>query len=127
MMGGTKRAYQDARGGRVNIFKTWMMAATPAEQSLLATELGSSREYLYQLSGGFRRASAERGAAIEAATARMHEASNGRLPRIYRTDMVDACRGCTFAHQCLGPAATRAEFEEVTADDMCDTEGGSHD
>lgn len=111
----------------MNIFKSWMKAATPGEQSVLADALGSSREYLYQLSGGFRKASPERGIAIEVASARMHEASQGRLPRIYRTDMVDACRKCEFAQRCLGAAATRAEFEEVTADQMADTEGGSHD
>lgn len=111
----------------MNIFKTWMKAATPGEQSLLAEALGSSREYLYQLSGGFRRASPERGAALEVASARMHEASQGRLPRIYRTDMVDACRNCEFAQRCLGAAATRSEFQVVTAEQMADTEGGSHD
>jgi DNA-binding transcriptional regulator YdaS (Cro superfamily) len=111
----------------VNIFKTWMKAATPGEQSILAEALDTSREYLYQLSGGFRKASPERGAAIEAASARMHEASQGRLPRIYRTDMVEACRNCEFAQRCLGPAATRSEFEEVTVAQMADTEGGSHD
>lgn len=111
----------------MNIFKTWMKAATPSEQSVLADVLGSSREYLYQLSGGFRKASPERGAAIEAASARMHEASQGRLPRIYRTDMVEACRNCEFAQRCLGPAATRSEFTVVTAEHMAETEGGSHD
>lgn len=109
----------------MNIFKTWMKAATPGEQSILAELLGSSREYLYQLSGGFRKASPERGAAIEAASARMHEASQGRLPLIFRTDMVDACRNCEFAQRCLGPAATRSEFQAVTAEQM--VEGGTHD
>jgi DNA-binding transcriptional regulator YdaS (Cro superfamily) len=111
----------------VNIFKTWMKSATPGEQKLLADELDTSREYLYQLSGGFRKASPERGAAIEVASARMHEASAGRLPRIYRTDMVEACRNCEFARKCLGNAATRSEFPIVTAEQMADTEGGSHD
>lgn len=111
----------------MNIFKVWMKAATPGEQGLLAEKLGTSREYLYQLSGAFRKASPERGAAIEREAARMHEASAGRLPLIYRTDMVEACRQCEFAQRCLGPAATRAEFEVVTAEQMADTEGGSHD
>jgi hypothetical protein len=110
----------------VNIFKSWMKAATPGEQSLLAEAIGSSREYLYQLSGGFRKAAPERGAAIEAASARMHEASQGRLPLIYRTDMVDACRNCEFARKCLGNAATRSEFEEVTAAQMTSVEGAQH-
>ena len=81
----------------MNIFKVWMRAATPEEQELLAAEIGTSREYLYQLSGGFRKASPERGAAIEEVSSKMHAASLGRLPLIYRTDMVDACRGCAFA------------------------------
>jgi DNA-binding transcriptional regulator YdaS (Cro superfamily) len=109
----------------MNIFKTWMKAATPGEQSILADALDTSREYLYQLSGGFRKASPERGAAIEAASARMHEASQGRLPRIYRTDMVDACRNCEFAQRCLGAAATRSEFPVVTAAQMAESEGGN--
>jgi hypothetical protein len=115
----------------MNIFKLWMRAATPVEQGVLATALGSSREYLYQLSGGFRRASPERGAAIEEVSARMHDISDGRLPKIYRTDLVDACRNCEFAKRCLGPAATRAEFQIVTEARMAatteDTEGGAHD
>lgn len=111
----------------MNIFKTWMKAATPGEQSILADALDTSRDYLYQLSGGFRKASPERGAAIEVASARMHVASKGRLPRIYRTDMVEACRNCEFAQRCLGAAATRAEFSVVTAEQMAESEGGSHD
>jgi hypothetical protein len=115
----------------VNIFKVWMRAATPGEQGVLADALGTSREYLYQLSGGFRKASPERGAAVEAASAWMHEQSAGRLPKIFRTDMVDACRKCEFARRCLGPDAVRAEFEEVVSASIAptsdDTEGGTHD
>lgn len=99
----------------MNIFKVWMRAATPSEQNVLATAIGTSREYLYHLSGGFRKASAERGAAIEVETARMHAESGGRLPAIYRTDMVAACRDCEFAKQCLGARAERAEFKVVAA------------
>lgn len=111
----------------MNIFKIWMRAATPEEQDLLADALGTSRNMLYQISGGFKSVSAERGIAIEKLTERMHIASLGRLPRIYRTDMVETCRGCEFARQCLGASADRAEFKVVTANEMVDTEGGSPD
>lgn len=86
----------------MNIFKTWMRAATPGEQETMASLLGTSRSMLYQISGGFKPVSAERGAGIERVAADMHTASLGRLPLIYRTDLVDACRGCEFARQCLG-------------------------
>lgn len=111
----------------MNIFKLWMRAATPGEQAVLADALGTSRNMLYQISGGFKPVSAERGATIERLTEQMHLASLGRLPRVYRTDVVDACRSCEFARQCLGAAADRAEFQIVTAETVADTEGGSHD
>lgn len=111
----------------MNIFKIWMRAATPGEQDLLAAQLGTSRNMLYQISGGFKPVSTERGVAIEKLTERMHIASIGRLPRIYRTDMVEACRNCEFARQCLGASADRAEFKVVTADEMSESEGGHLD
>lgn len=116
-------------GDGLNILKVWMRAATPSEQGLLATAIGTSREYLYQMSGGFRKASPERGAAIERETAAMHATTAGRLPEIYRTDMVDACRDCEFARRCLGSRADRAEFQVVTSivPVGIDSEGGSHD
>jgi hypothetical protein len=103
--------------------KTFMDAATPAEQELLAQKIGSSRGQLYQLSGGHRQCSSERAIQIELATAEMHKASKGRLPRLYRTDLSSACRGCDFARRCLGEAITvRSEFPIVTA--VTDSEGG---
>lgn len=111
----------------MNIFKLWMRAATPEEQTLLATAIGSSREYLYQISGGFKQCSAARGSAIERECAKMHRASLGRLPLVYRTDLVEACRTCEFAQKCLGAAAVRADFPIVTAEMVADSEGGHHD
>lgn len=93
--------------------KSWMKAATAAEQAKLALAVGTSRAYLYQLSGGFRQASAELGSQIELKTAAMHKESGGRLPEIYRTDLVEACRGCAFAQKCLGPKAVRSDFDVV--------------
>lgn len=90
--------------------KIWMRAATADEQRALAERVGTSRAYLYQLSGGFRQASAELGILIERETARMHRASKGRLPRLYRTDLVAACRACEYAERCLGDQAVASEF-----------------
>ncbi len=107
----------------MSIFKLWMRAATASEQELLAKRVGTTRTYLYHIAGNFRSASPELAAAIERATTEMHKASNGRLPRIYRTDLATACASCEFAQKCLGAAAVRAEFPLVSED----TEGGSID
>jgi hypothetical protein len=51
----------------------------------------------------------------------MAKASKGRLPVIYRTDIVAACRACDFAQRCLGERAVVSEFpivgkiEEISA------------
>ena len=107
----------------MNAFKLWMRAATPDEQGLMADAIGTSRAMLYQISGGHATVAPERGAAIERTAAQMHKASNGRLPLIYRTDLVEACRMCEFAQKCLGPAAVRSDFPIVTAEMV----GGAHD
>lgn len=88
--------------------KVWMENAIVAEQITLATTVGSSRGYLYQLAGGFRNASAELAAKIEAATMQMAKGSKGRLPIVYRTDLSSACAQCQFARKCLG---SKIEFE----------------
>ena len=93
--------------------RAWMAAATVDEQKALAERVGTSQGYLYQLSGGHRRASAELGAAIERETRVMHRASKGRLPVVYRTDIVAACRSCEFAQRCLGERAVVSEFPIV--------------
>jgi hypothetical protein len=103
--------------------KTWMRAATPEEQHLLAERVGTTRGMLYQYSGGNRQFSAERAIHIELETRAMHKASGGRLPIVYRTDVSAACRGCEFARRCLGDAiVVRSEFPIVS-----DSEGGNHD
>lgn len=98
--------------------KTWMAAATPDEQHLLAERAGTTRGQLYQLSGGHRQASADMAGRIEAVTADMHKASKGRLPRLYRTDLCEACRGCPYAAKCLGERAIVSEFPIVAGDDL---------
>lgn len=95
--------------------RSWMAAATTKEQQELAERCGTSRQYLYQLAGGFRQASAELGAAIERETRAMHRASKGRLPIVYRTDLVPACRACEYAQRCLGERAVISEFPIVDA------------
>lgn len=93
--------------------KAWMASATVDEQEALASRVGTTRGNLYQYAGGHRRASAERAGAIERATAEMHKASKGRLPRVYRTDLVEACLQCEYAQRCLGDRAVVSEFPIV--------------
>lgn len=86
----------------MSILKLWMKAATVEEQERMASLLGTSRNMLYQVSGGFKPVSPERAAKIERIAAGMHIDSAGRLPLIYRTDLVAACHACQFARRCLG-------------------------
>lgn len=103
----------------MNMFRMWMRKASENERMLLAAEVGTSRANLDQYAGGHRQPSPERGIAIERETERMNVESDGRLPRLYRTDLVGACRGCDFAAKCLGQEIiARAEF------DVVDSEGG---
>ena len=118
----------------MNIFKLWVKTATPDEQKLLAHRVGTTRTYLYHLAAdeetNYRREPRpELAAAIEQVTAEMHKASGGRLPRVYRTDLVKACRSCEFARKCLGPLADRGDFQVVTAEMLAETdsEGGTAD
>jgi hypothetical protein len=99
----------------ISIVKQWMSLATVEEQQLLAERAGTSRGYLYQLAGGHRQASAELGAAIERESKVMSKASKGRLPVIFRTDIVAACRACDFAQKCLGERAIVSDFPIVDA------------
>jgi hypothetical protein len=113
------------------LMQQWMAAATPEEQLLLAQRCGTTRGYLYHLSAPpeakySREPSPTLAASIERETAAMHAASNGRLPRIYRTDLVQACANCEFARQCLGNAAVRADFPVVRAEDLVVESGGGH-
>lgn len=95
-----------------------MSAATPDEQELLAEKANTTRGQLYQLAGGHRQCSAKAAGAIETATAKMHKASKGRLPRVYRTDVCEACRQCQYAAKCLGARAVVSEFPIVDARQM---------
>lgn len=107
--------------------KLWMRAATPAEQELLAERAGTSRQYLYQLSSGFRVCSADLGSSLERETKAMAKASKGRLPIVYRTDLVPACAACEYAQKCLGSIAVASQFPIVTEADLVETEGGAAD
>jgi DNA-binding transcriptional regulator YdaS (Cro superfamily) len=101
-----------------------MAAATTDEQSILAERAGTSRAYMYQLAGGHRQASAELGSGIERETRVMAKASKGRLPIVYRTDIVAACRACEFAQKCLGERAVVSDFPIIQHLPSVDTEGG---
>lgn len=116
----------------MSVMKQWMRLATPEEQMLLAHNAGTTRAYLYHLSAGEettykREPKPGLAIAIERETAAMHKASKGRLPRVYRTDLVEACASCEFALKCLGPAAVRADFPIVTQEMVDESEGGHAD
>lgn len=107
----------------VTQLKAWMRAATPSEQEFMAKAVGTSRNYLYMLGASEDKAYAREpkprlAAAIERVSADMHRSSKGRLPRIYRTDLVSACRECEFAQKCLKSAAVRSDFPIVTEADL---------
>lgn len=93
--------------------KAWMASATADEQEALARRVGTTRGNLYQYAGGHRDASASRAGAIELATAEMNKASKGRLPKVYRTDLCNACQRCAYAAKCLGSRAVVSEFPIV--------------
>lgn len=91
----------------------WMALASADEQHLLAERVGTSRATLYQYASGHRQCSAERAGEIERVTHEMARASKGRLPRLYRTDLADACAQCDYARKCLGARADG--MQEVAA------------
>lgn len=97
----------------ITSMKNWMSVATVDEQITLAARVGTTRGMLYQYAGGHRTASADRAGAIERATAEMHKASRGRLPKIYRTDLAEACLQCEYAQRCLKGQAVISEFPIV--------------
>lgn len=91
----------------ISQLRAWWLLATAEERQQLADEARTSLQYLYRLTTdpgkrGHRAPSAELGARIETATRTMAKASKGRLPVVWRTDTVQACRECAFAARCLG-------------------------
>lgn len=91
----------------MNKLKLWMQAASTAEQEDLAKRVSTSRAYLYHLAADagspYRREPKPILAAqIERETVRMAAKTAGRLPIVYRTDLVSACHQCEFARKCLG-------------------------
>ena len=108
----------------------WMRRATTAQQQELADALGTSRAYLYHLAASpdkryAREPAPALAARIEDETARMHDATDGALPRLYRSDMNSACRQCQFAARCLGSIVNRSDFDVVADDRSPDSEGGA--
>ena len=108
----------------------WMRKATTAQQQELADALGTSRAYLYHLAASPERRYAREpapalAARIETETARMHKATGGVLPQLYRSDLNSACRQCQFAAKCLGSIVNRSDFDAVVEDRSDDTEGGA--
>ena len=93
--------------------RSWMRLATPAERETLAERSGTTVGMLNQYAGGHRECSAAKAGAIESASKVMSKASKGRLPILWRTDLVSACRTCPYAIKCLGDRAMASEFPIV--------------
>ena len=99
-----------------NTLALFISRATPSEKKDFAQRVGGSYQYLvYHLPKterkGWREPNPELAARIEEVTEAMARESGGRLPRVYRTELNRACRGCRFAKRCLGDRAIAAEFE----------------
>lgn len=88
--------------GVLRPLKNWMRFATTTEQSELAKQARTSREYLYQLGNGVRAASPEIAGRIEAAAKKLRRLSKGRLPILTRADLSPVCGGCPYAMKCTG-------------------------
>jgi hypothetical protein len=98
--------------------KAWLNAATAAEREALAAAVGTSSQYLAHLAVNGdksykREPKPALAAAIERETKALFKTSKGRLPVVWRTDLVTACRQCDFARKCLGETALRSEFSVV--------------
>ena len=108
------------------ILKQWMRRATPDERQELAHDAGTTSAYLNHMAAPLgskyrREPSPILAASIERKTVAMAKSTKGRLPAVYRTDLVAACAQCEFAQRCLGAKAIRAEFDPVP-DEAADTE-----
>lgn len=67
--------------------RDWLARNSKEAQEAVAERAGSSRNYLFQLSGGHRKAGPEKAKAIE-------EATQGELQR---TELCEACGRCDLA------------------------------
>lgn len=74
----------------------WLNSASTLEQDALAHTAGTSRQYLYHIASGFRKASAEMGAAIEKASNKLRASSRKRLPKLTRKDICEVCARCPY-------------------------------
>lgn len=83
--------------------KKWMNVATAAEQEVLATRAGTTRNYLYQVAGGHRSLAPELAGRIETAarTLRKSKSQKLRLPILVRANLASACAECPYASKCL--------------------------
>lgn len=86
----------------LRLLKKWMKLATTSEQSELAKDARTSREYLYQLGNGVHTASPAIAGRIEAAAKKLRKKSKGRLPRLTRADLSPVCGECPYALKCKG-------------------------
>lgn len=80
--------------------RRWMLAATAAEQQLLAAGAKTSRNYLYQLADNRRKITSDMAARIEIAAGAIGKKSKGRLPRLLRWELSPVCNACPLAARC---------------------------
>lgn len=84
----------------MNNLKKWMIAATADEIRSLVKQADTSRDYLYQIVGGHRTASADLAGRIETAAEALRLKSKGRLPKLTRADLAPACAECPYFRKC---------------------------
>lgn len=77
------------------MFKMWMAMASADEQEALAALAGLSRNYLYRLANGKRKAGPATAARI-AEFANKIQQENTELPRLSRASLCRACADCPY-------------------------------
>lgn len=98
----------------LSTLNVWMRLASTKEQELLAEMAGTTRNHLYQIANGHRKASPDAAHRLANASQALAKQSKGRLPELYVTDLCRVCAGCPYAQKALGNLALRGEFPVVS-------------
>lgn len=97
----------------VNRLHTWMQHATPEQQTQLANEASTTRQYLYSLAAGFdkpyrRTPGIDLVERLESSVQALQDAGIGPGIEVDRTDVIPACARCPYA---LGLRSPRKQGE----------------
>jgi hypothetical protein len=77
---------------------TSLRSASASQRNSVTISAGTSVDYLYQLAGGSRVASAELAAKIEHAVADLRRGDR-TVAEVKRTDLCPACAACEYAQE----------------------------